>query len=69
MPNVTLHDAVIYAANGHITALTTPKPTNSVLSLGSDQRVALQKLATVFQCSIHKNPIADPGEPDIAPPH
>ena len=69
MPNVTSHDAVIYAANDLITALTTPQPTNSVLSICNDQLVALQKLATIFQCSIHKNPIADPGEPDIAPPH
>ena len=41
MPNVTSHDAVIYAANDLITALVTPQPTNSVLSIGKDQMVAL----------------------------
>ena len=54
MPNVTSHDAVIYTANDLITALTTPQPTNSVLSIGNDQLVAFRKLATIFQCSIHK---------------
>ena len=70
MPNVTSHDAVIYAANNLITALTTPQPTNSVLSIGKDQMVVLRKLATIFQCSIQpkQQPIAEPSEPDIAPP-
>ena len=31
--------------------------------------MALRKLATIFQCSIQKNSIADPGVPEIAPPH
>ena len=70
MPNVTSHDAVIYAANDLITALTMPQPTNSVLSIGKDQMVALRKLATIFQCSIQpkQQPIAEPSEPDFAPP-
>ena len=70
MPNVTSHDAVIYAANDLITALTMPQPTNSVLSIGNDQNVALRKLATIFQCSIQQKqqPIVEPGEPDIALP-
>ena len=70
MPNVTSHDAVIYAENNLITALTTPQPTNSVQSIGNDQLVALRKLATIFQCSIQQKqqPIAEPGKPDIAPP-
>ena len=69
MPNMSSHDAVIYTANDLITALTKPQPTNSVISIGDDQLVALRKLATIFQCSIQKKPIADPGVPDIAPPH
>ena len=52
MSNLTSHDAVIYAANDLITALTTPQPTNSVLSIGNDQTFALRKLATIFQGSI-----------------
>ena len=31
--------------------------------------MALRQLATIFQFSIKKNPIADPGVPDIVPPH
>ena len=69
MPTVSSHDAVIYAANDLITALTKPQPPNSVISMGDDQLVALRKLATIFQCSIQKKPIADPGVPDITPPH
>ena len=69
MPNMSSHDAVIYTANDIITALTKPQPSNSVISIGDDQLVALRKLAAIFQCSIQKTPIADPGVPDMAPPH
>ena len=69
MPNVSSYDAAIYAANDLITALTKPQPINSVISIVDDQLMALRQLATIFQCSIKKNPIADPGVPDIAPPH
>ena len=48
MPNATSHDAVIYAANDLITTLTTPQPTNSVLSIGNDQLEALQKISHHF---------------------
>ena len=68
IPSVSSHDAVIYAANNLITALTQPQSKNSVLSIGDDQLVALRKLATIFQCSIQKKPIADPGEQDSPPP-
>ena len=34
MPNVSAHDAAIYAANYLITALTKPQPTNSFISIG-----------------------------------
>ena len=68
MPSVSSHDAVLYAANDLITALTKPQPNNSVLSIGDDQIVALRKLATIFQCSIQKKPIAEPGEQDRPPP-
>ena len=30
--------------------------------------MALRKFATIFQCSIKKQPIAEPGEPDRTPP-
>ena len=69
MPSMSSHDAVIYAANDLITALTKPQPTNSFLSIRDDQLGALHKLATIFKCSTQKKPIADPGVPDIAPPH
>ena len=68
MPKVSAHDADIYAANDLITALTKPQPTNSFISIGDDQIVALQKLATIFQTSITKPPISAQGVPDIAPP-
>ena len=67
MPNVSAHDAAIYAANDLITALTKPQPTNSIISIGDDQIVALQKLATIFQTSITKQ-ISALVVPDIAPP-
>ena len=41
MPKVSSHDAAIYAANDLITALTKPQPTNSVISIGDDQLMAL----------------------------
>ena len=68
MPKVSAHDAAIYAANDLIMALTKPQPTNSFISIGDDQLVALQQLATIFQTSITKKPISDLGVPDIAPP-
>ena len=68
MPKVSAHDAAIYAANDLITALTKPQPTNSFISIGDDQLVALRQLATIFQSSITKKPISDLGVPDIAPP-
>ena len=68
MPKVSAHDAAIYAANDLITALTKPQPTNSFLSIGNDQLVALRQLATIFQSSITKKPISDPSVQDIAPP-
>ena len=68
MPSMSSHDAVIYAANNLITALTQPQSRKSVLSIGDDQLVALRKLATIFQCSIQKKPIADPREQDSTPP-
>ena len=68
MPNVSAHDPAIYAANDLIMALTKPQPTNSFISIGDDQIVALQKLATIFQTSITKQPISALGVPDIAPP-
>ena len=67
MPYVSSHDAVLYAANDLITALTKPQLTKSGISVGDDQIVALRKLATIFQCSIQKQPIAEPGEPDRPP--
>ena len=69
MPNVSAHDAAIYTANDLITGLTKPQPTNSFISIGDDQIVALQKLATIFQTSITKQPISALGVPDIAPPN
>ena len=48
MPNLSAHDAAIYAANDLITALTKPQPTNSLVSIGDDQLTALRKLATIF---------------------
>ena len=68
MPEVSAHDAAIYAANDLITAPTKPQPNNSFISIGDDQLVAPRKLATIFQTSITKKPISDPGVPDIAPP-
>ena len=68
MPNVSAHDAAIYAANDLITALTKPQPTNSFISIEDDQIVALRKLATIFQTSITKQPISALGVPDSAPP-
>ena len=65
MPSVSAHDAVIYTANDLIT--TQPQPKNSLLALGDDQLVALRKLATIFQCSIQKKPVIEPGEPDSPP--
>ena len=67
MPRVSSHDAVLYAANDLITALTKPQLNNSGVSIGDDQIVALQKLATIFQCSIQKKPIAEPGVHDRPP--
>ena len=67
MPSMSSHDAVLYAANDLITALTKPQPNNSVLSIGDDQIVVLHKFATIFQCSIQKKPIAEPGEQDRPP--
>ena len=68
MPNVSAHDAAIYAANDLITALTKPQPPNSNILIGDEQIVALQKLATIFQNSITMQPISAPGVPDSAPP-
>ena len=68
MPHVTAHDAVLYAANDLITALTKPQLTKSGISFGDDQIGALRKLATIFQCATKKQPIAEPGEPDRPPP-
>ena len=67
MPRVSSHDAVLYAANDLITALTKPQLNNSGVSIGDDQIVAIRKLATIFQCSIQKKPIAEPGEQDKPP--
>ena len=67
MPSVSSHGAVLYAANDLITALTKPQLNNSGLSIGDDQIVALRQLATIFQCSIQKKPIAEPGEQDRPP--
>ena len=68
MPNVSAHDAAIYAANDLIMALTKPQPKNSFISIGDDQIEALQKLASIFQTSITKPPISALGVPDSAPP-
>ena len=68
MPNVSAHDAAIYAANDLIMALTKPQPTNSFILIGDDQIVALQKLATIFQTYITKQLMSAPGVPDSAPP-
>ena len=68
MPHVSAHDAVLYAANDLITALTKPQLTKSGISFGDDQMGALRKLATIFQCATKKQPIAEPGEPDSPPP-
>ena len=68
MPKASAHDAAIYAANDLITALTKPQPPNSFLSLGDNQMVALQQLATIFQRAITKKPTYDAGVPDITPP-
>ena len=54
IPHVPSHDAVLYAANHLITASTKPQLTNSGISVGDDQIVALRKIATIFQCSIKK---------------
>ena len=67
MPRVSTHDAVLYAANDLITALTKPQLNHSGISIGYDQIVALRKLATIFQCSIQKKPIAEPREQDRPP--
>ena len=69
MPNMSAHDAAIYAANDLIMAFTQPQLTNSFISIGDDQIVALQQLATIFQTSISKQPISALGVPDIAPPN
>ena len=69
LPNVSAHDAAIYAANDLITALTKPQPPNSILSIGDEQIVALQKLGNIFQTSITKQPISAPGMPESAPPN
>ena len=68
MPHVSAHDAVLYAANDLITALTKPQLNKAGISVGDDQIVALRKLASIFQCSIKKQPMAEPGEPDRPPP-
>ena len=49
MPNVSAHDAAIYAANDLITALTKPQPTNSIISIGDDEIVALQNWQPFFK--------------------
>ena len=69
LPNVSAHDAAIYAANDLIMALTKPQPPNSFLSIGDEQIVALQKLANIFQTTITKQPISAPGVPDSEPPN
>ena len=69
MPIVSAHDAAIYAANNLITALTKPQPTDAFISIGDEQIVALQKLATIFQTYITKQPSSAPGVPDSAPPN
>ena len=69
LPNVSAHDAAIYAANDLITALTKPQPPNSFILVGDEQIVALQKLANIFQTSITKQPISALGVPDSAPPN
>ena len=69
MPQVSAKDAAIYEANDLITALTKPQPPDSFISIGDDQIVALRQLATIFQRSITKKPISEPGVPDITPPH
>ena len=68
MPNVSAHDAAIYAANDLIIALTKPQPTNSFISIGEDQIAALQILATIFQTSITKQPISAQGCQTMHPP-
>ena len=67
MPHVSAHDAVLYAANDLITALTRPQLPKSGISFGDDQIGALRKLATIFQCATKTQPIAEPGEPDRPP--
>ena len=69
LPNVSAHDAAIYAANDLIIALTKPQPPNSFLSLGDEQIVALQKLANSFQTAITKQPISTPGVSESGPPN
>ena len=59
----------IYAANNLIMVLTKPQPTNSFILIRDDQLGALRQLATIFQSSITRKPISDPGVPDIAPTH
>ena len=68
MPQVSAHDAAIYAANDLITALEQPQPANSFFSLGDDQIVALQQLATIFQRAVKKKPTSEAGVPDLPPP-
>ena len=69
LPNVSAHDAAIYAANDLITALTKPQPPNSFLLIGDEQIVALQELANIFQTTITKQPISALGVPDSGPPN
>ena len=54
MPNMSAHDAAIYAANDLIMALTKPQPTNSFISIGDDQIVALQKIGHHFSILHHQ---------------
>ena len=68
MPQVSAHDAAIYAANDLITALRKPQPANSFLSLGDNQMVALQQLATIFQHAVTKKPTSEVGVPNSTPP-
>ena len=63
------HDAAIYAANDLIMALTKPQPPNSFLSIGNEQIIALQKLATIFKTAITEQSISALGVPDSEPPN
>ena len=69
LPNVSAHDAAIYAGNDLITAPIKPQPPNSFLLIGDEQIVALRKLANIFQTAISKQPISAPGVPDSEPPN